>query len=157
MKTKTIYIAFALLTFSFIFNACSDDDGDTTKPVIQLDAPAEGANLMIGSDIHLDMDLSDNVMLSSYKIEIHNNFNGHTHGETRATDETVAFHFDKSWDVSGNVNTHVHHHEIVIPENATPGDYHLMVYCTDAAGNESHIARNIVLSHEGEEGGHHHD
>lgn len=27
-----------------------------------------------------------------------------------------------------------------------PGNYHLMVYCTDAAGNETHIARNIVLS-----------
>jgi len=45
----------------------------------------------------------------------------------------------------------------VIPVNATPGDYHLMVYCTDAAGNEAYIARNIVLSTTAEEDDHHHD
>lgn len=33
-----------------------------------------------------------------------------------------------------------------IPADATPRNYHLMVYCTDVAGNESYIARNIVLS-----------
>ena len=43
----------------------------------------------------------------------------------------------------------------MIPANATPGDYHLMVYCTDAAGNEAHVARNIVLSVTGGDDGHH--
>ena len=52
---------------------------------------------------------------------------------------------------------HIHHHDIVIPANATPGDYHLMVYCTDAAGNQTYIARNIVLSTTAEEDDHHHD
>ena len=32
-----------------------------------------------------------------------------------------------------------------------------MVYCTDAAGNESYVARNIVLSHDGEDDDHDHD
>lgn len=32
-----------------------------------------------------------------------------------------------------------------------------MVYCTDAAGNETYIARNIVLSTTAEEDDHHHD
>ena len=63
----------------------------------------------------------------------------------------VPFVFNRSYDVSGKKNVHVHHHDIVIPEDATPGDYHLMVYCTDAAGNETHIARNIVLSTTAEE------
>ena len=84
----------------------------------------------------------------SYKVEIHNNFDNHGHG-TKSTDNEVPFSFSHSWDLSGNKNAYIHHHDIVIPDNATPGNYHLMVYCTDAAGNESYIARNIVLSHEG--------
>ena len=62
---------------------------------------------------------------------------------------------DRSYDVSEQRTAHIHHHDIVIPANATPGDYHLMVYCTDAAGNEAHVARNIVLSATGGDDGHH--
>lgn len=146
---------------SSLFTACSHNDdplADTTKPVIALESPAEGEVLAIGGEhgVHFEMDLSDDVMLKSYKIEIHNNFDHHSHG-TRVAEATVAFTFHKSYDVSGQKTVHVHHHDIQIPANATPGEYHLMVYCTDAAGNESHLARNIVLSKEKGTDGHHED
>lgn len=155
MKTKSniqFFFILSLVTILSVFTACSDDDGDTTPPVIQLNKPAEGANLMIGSTICLDMELSDDEMLSSYKVEIHNNFDGHEH--TRAEEATTAFQFQKSWSVADQKNAKIHQHEIEILENAAPGNYHLMVYCTDAAGNESYVARNIVLSHAGEEHNH---
>ena len=104
--------------------------------------------------MHFEMELSDDVMLKSYKIEIHNNFDHHSH-DTRVTGATVDFTFNRSYDVSEQRTVHIHHHDIVIPANATPGDYHLMVYCTDAAGNEAHVARNIVLSTTGGNDGHH--
>lgn len=154
MKTNKFYSVIFLLAVVLVFNACSDDSGDTTKPVIVLNAPVEGAVLKIGSDIHLDMDLSDNEMLSSYKIEIHNNMeNPHDHGTTKTKMEY--FSLNKSWDVPGKKNTHVHHHDIIIPENAIEGPYHFIVYCTDAEGNESYVARNIVLSHDGQSGHEH--
>lgn len=151
MKTN-IYIAAVLFISTLTFFSCGNEDKDTTKPVIDLHEPEEGQVLTIGEDVHFEMDLSDDVMLGSYKINIHNNFDGHGHGESRAVasseaeEERVAFTFDRAYDVSGHITTHVHHHDIVIPANAKPGNYHLMVYCTDAAGNETHIARNIVLS-----------
>ncbi|MDR1937160.1 MAG: DUF4625 domain-containing protein, partial [Tannerellaceae bacterium] len=49
---------------------------------------------------------------------------------------------------------HIHHHEILIPDNATPGDYHLEVFCTDAAGNESFVVVNIELGYEGSDHDH---
>jgi hypothetical protein len=132
-----------------------EKEGDTTKPLINLIEPEDGDILKIGGDVHFELGLSDNEMLGSYKVEIHSNFDGHTHEKvvTRAgTDEaTVPFTFSQSWDVSGKKNADIHHHEIIIPENATPGDYHLIIYCTDAAGNESHIAINVELSYEGGE------
>lgn len=163
MKTKfyfPILISAFVLSIS-LFAACSDSDNplsDTTKPVITLNDPAEGEVLAIGSEhgVHLDMDLADDVMLKSFKIEIHNNFDGHGHN-SRSADETVPFTFNRSYDVSGQRSAHVHNHDIIIPANATPGNYHLMVYCTDAAGNEAYLARNIVLSATGGDDGHHED
>lgn len=155
MKTKINIFSIAFFTIvlsSSLFTSCTED-GDTTKPVINLIAPAEEAILKIGADVHFDMELSDDVMLSSYKVEIHNNFNGHQHEASilKTASSTTPFFFQKSWDVSGKKNTKIHHHEIIIPEEATPGNYHLVVYCTDLAGNEAYVARNIILSHDGEE------
>lgn len=157
MKT-TFYLSLtSILLLSTLFVSCSDDEkqGDTTKPVINLIAPAEGAVLAVGTHIHFDMELEDDVMLGSYKVEIHNNFDGHDHTKAEAgTGETTPFAYNNSWNVSGQKQAKIHHHEIEIPANATHGNYHLMVYCTDAAGNESYVARNIVLAKEGETGEH---
>lgn len=163
MKTKYYFASIIVLSVIsvFIFFSCDKDGlaGDTTKPVIQLYEPAEGQVLKIGEDVHFEMDLSDDVMLKSYKIDIHNNFDHHSHGGTKATEkDRVAFSFSRSYDISGQKNKYVHHHDIVIPDDAMPGDYHLMVYCTDAAGNDAHVAHNIVLSiTEGEGGNHEHE
>jgi hypothetical protein len=160
MKTKIYIASICFLTiYSFLYTSCDNDDttkGDTTKPVINLIEPEEGDSILIGdkNGIHFDAEFSDNEMLASYKVEIHNNFNDHSHSSLRAAGETIAFAFDSIWDLSDKKNTYEHHHYIRIPENAMEGKYHLMVYCADAAGNESHVARNIVLSHEASE---HHD
>ena len=136
-------ISILILSTSLI--SCSDDnDTDVTKPIINLIDPAEGEMVQIGKDIHFEMELSDDVMLGSYKVEIHNNFNNH--GHTKSDDTNTPFSFSRSWDLSGQKNAYIHHHDIVIPDNATPGNYHLMVFCTDEASNESYIARNIVLT-----------
>ncbi len=151
MKTKFNFYIICLMAISFLSVSCDkEDDSDTTKPIIDLMEPEDGDVLKIGDEhgIHLDMELQDNEMLGSYLVDIHPNFgNGHTHIKS-ASSETKDFNFKKSWDLSGKKNSDVHHHEILIPANATPGNYHFMVYCTDAAGNEVHVVRNIVLSTE---------
>ena len=153
MKTNNNFlflVIFSVITFFSLFASCHDD-GDTTKPVIDLIEPEEDAVLQIGDKVHFEMEVSDNEMLSSYKVEIHPNFDGHTHNRTTRTTD---FYFERTWDLSGKKNDDIHHHDIVIPGDATPGHYHLMVYCTDAAGNQASLTRDIELSHEGEE---HHD
>jgi hypothetical protein len=148
--------SFICLTAIFViaFTSCKEDS-DTTKPVINLIEPENDDLLQIGSGVHFEAEFSDDEALASYKVEIHSNFDNHTHAQTREVAETVDFTFNQSWDISGKKNASIHHHDIIIPENATPGHYHLMVYCTDAAGNEEHIAVDVELSHE--EGEHHDD
>jgi hypothetical protein len=154
MKHIIFYPVF-LAICAIAWNGCKEDS-DTVRPVINLIEPAEGDTLQIGGEhgVHFEVEFSDNEALASYKVNIHPNFDGHTHA-MRSSAETVDFEFEKSWTISGR-NAAVHHHEIKIPEEATPGDYHLMVYCTDVAGNESYIAVNVVLSHEAGED-HDHD
>lgn len=80
MKTKLYLPIISLLAMSvFAFISCDDSDSDTTKPVIELSEPEEGQELKIGDEhgVHFEMDLSDDVMLKSYMIEIHSNFDHH--------------------------------------------------------------------------------
>jgi hypothetical protein len=138
----------AILSTAFV--SCDKNEGDTTKPVINLHEPENGDVLTINGNVHLDMELSDDLMLKEYQVDIHPSSDGHTHSKAGSS-ETVDFYFKQSWDVSNKKNTAIHHHEIMIPANTTPGDYHFMVYCTDAAGNETLVVRSVELSAEGGE------
>lgn len=142
MNTK--FALLIILTVSALFTSCSDNDGDTTAPVITLNAPAEGGQLKIGHGVHFSMELSDNEMLKSYKVEIHENMT-QPHDHTRSDAAANYFSYDNTWDVSEYKSISIHHHEIEIPDDVTPGNYHFIVYCLDAAGNQSHVARNIEL------------
>lgn len=150
--------SFAVFISVFALSSCTKGyNVDTTAPTIELDEPEDGDELLIGAGIHFECDFRDDVMLGSYMIEIHNNFDGHSHkAKSRAVNEEPLF-FKKSYDLTGLRNSHVHHHDVVIPENAQEGNYHLVVYCTDAAGNQSLVAREIILSHDAEENHHHED
>ena len=159
MKAKFFTAAaLCLLAVSAVlFTACEKENSDVTKPVIKLEEPENGESLLIGDPkgVHLEMDLSDDVMLKSYKIDVHSNFDHHSH--TKSGDSTKVFSFKKEYDLTGKREAHIHHHDIKIPTDATPGDYHLMIYCTDEAGNESYVARDIVLSKTAKPHEHHHD
>jgi hypothetical protein len=151
---QTLFFAF-VLAFAIFSISCTSDVKDTTKPVIVLHEPAEGDTLFIGHDVHLDVELSDDIKLGSYKVDIHSNFDGHGHAvkplfTKTATSADVAWSFSKSWDVSDKRNTDIHHHEITVPTtiNGSPiaaGDYHFSVYVTDQAGNESKVIVGLVV------------
>ncbi len=150
MKNIKYFVAIALLMSVFVITSCEKDDTDTQKPVITLAAPEENEVLNIGSEIHFEVDFSDDVELKSYKVDIHSNFDGHDH-KSASTGDSIAFSVQKSWNFdAGLKNTHVHHHEITIPheidgKEISQGNYHFMVYCTDAAGNESWVAVPVKI------------
>ena len=114
MRTKLYLPIISLLAMSvFVFISCDDSDSDTTKPVIELHEPEEGQALKIGSEygVHFEMDLSDDVMLKSYMIEIHSNFDHHSHGKSRGAGQTTDFSSTKSYDISGKKTAHIYDSE----------------------------------------------
>lgn len=150
MKNSIYILAILLFISIFVTPSCEKHDADTQKPVINISGPKENDTLYIGSEVHFEADFSDNVALKSYKIDIHSNFDGHSH-KNILTDDSIAFSFQKSWNFDeGLKNSHIHHHEISIPNEINgkplkPGAYHFMVYCTDAAGNENWTAIDVKI------------
>ncbi len=140
--------ALVFLTIA-LFASCEKEEADTTKPTITVNAPGDEEVLYTGVDVHFDVDFADDVELKSYKVDIHSNFDGHEHKNPTA--DSIAWTFQKSWSFdAGLKNSHVHHHEIVIPTEVdgvklATGDYHFMIYCTDAAGNESYVAIPVEI------------
>ncbi|WP_165044536.1 DUF4625 domain-containing protein [Dysgonomonas sp. ZJ709] len=164
MKKNFLFVLSLFVILGFA--SCSSDDNDTEKPVISNVEPADGDILVIGEKVHLEMDLSDNEELASYKIDIHNNFDNHEHSKASSSD-SIAFSFVKTWtDIHGQKNAHVHHHQIEIPKEMMASDgklrpvregkYHFVIYCLDEVGNESVLSRNVILSYT-EPGGEHDD
>lgn len=143
MNKKNILKTLGLVVLLAMAASCKDKDLDKQAPVIKVEEPENGDTLSVGHPIHFEVNFSDNEHLASYKVDIHNNFNGHHHHHKA---EKEPFFFQKTWSLNGQRSAHVHHHEIAVPEDAHPGNYHFMVYCVDEAGNESFVTRDIVLS-----------
>ncbi|MDR1357442.1 MAG: DUF4625 domain-containing protein, partial [Tannerellaceae bacterium] len=108
MRTNN-FISILCLAAISVFTYVSCESGDTTKPVINLIEPAQDDVLEIGESVHFEMEVSDNDQLREYKVEIHSNFDHHTHATLRADEgETVDFFYENTWsDISGKKNATV--------------------------------------------------
>ena len=150
MRKKFSFTAVCLLAAGLFVCASAEDKVDVTKPVIQLNAPEEGGVLFIGRAyeyvVHFDMDISDDVMLKSYEVEVKSDFKSKK--TKSAKDTTVVLSFKQEYDVSGKNKEHIHHHDIKIPIQTKPGKYLMTVICHDAAGNEAREVRHFVLKKE---------
>lgn len=167
MKIRLVYLF--SLSVTLVLTACSDDDDiivDTQAPVIEINNPTEGQAISPGSVIHFDADFTDNVELSSYKIDVHNAFDGHSHQTRTMAVSSGDDSQDNPWNYnevfsieSGQDNFHAHEHISIPTEiNGQPvsqGHYHFGVFLTDAAGNESQAFLEIHIE-EGH-GDHDHD
>src|SRR5690554_389103 len=175
-KGYALFLMSLVVLGGTLLTSCEKEEIDNEKPVIRLIAPEEDEAIRPGSDIHFDVEFSDNVALGSYKVNIHWG-EGHTHSATLSTRaEEEGEPFERTWlerefialgdePIAGKRSVTVHHHHIVIPETITvngvekpikEGHYHFMVYCTDEAGQEAFVAREIVISYDAEEHDHDH-
>ncbi len=145
-KSNAFFLMSLILLGAATFVSCEKEEVDNEKPVIRLIAPEEDEAIRPGSDIHFEVEFSDNVGLASYKVNIHGAFDGHTHSAavqgtalgtndsvdgTRAeSDDTESEAFEKTWfesdfialgdePIAGKRGATVHHHHMTIPETIT--------------------------------------
>lgn len=161
MKPYKIIIPFFLL---IIFNSCKkEDEIDNVKPVIDLsiqDAfPVNCDTLYFGESFELKVLFTDNVELGSYSIDIHNNFDHHSHS-TEVTecsldpikDPINPFLFIEDYNIPAGQSDYQTNMSITIPSGNEigaydEGDYHFFISLTDKEGWSAQKGLSIKMLH----------
>ena len=172
MKKSIILFVLAVLPIAFTTSCNKDDDNkiDTEKP--QIDAsianssPNNGSVFHFGEVLSVKLRLTDNQGLAAFSIEIHNNFDGHSHSTEDNEDEHEAeehehhheegedgdaFYYTKDYDIPDNNSEFVVDIAIPLPEKSADGDnyaggkYHFMLTVTDKAGFSTFKAWEIEI------------
>lgn len=131
---RNIFITFLAAIVMLQTGCGSDESVDNKKPEIEILSPQTGAEFAPESAIHFQAKFSDNIALGSYRIEIHYNDDGHSHG--RLTETGQPFEYENTGSFNGKREAEI---EVSIPisHDAAHGEYHIGVHCTDEAGNEN--------------------
>lgn len=126
---KIYKVIIAVMLGATVLSACTKNEKDNEKPVITVTEPANNFTVSAGGEIHFEAEFTDNEALAQYSIDIHG-AEGHSHGKM-ASEWTST----QIVDISGTSKT-VHEH-IDVAVDADTGDYHMVINCIDAAGNEA--------------------
>lgn len=161
MKKLNILALMALFISLFSVSCSSDDDEtlDNVDPIIEMMEPHAAEIYEAGSQLHVNAMLSDNVDLSSFKIDIHHGGDGHTHD--RSAKEMV---HEIEWDYEMIESISGSEYEvdvlITIPEqimhdgemhDIMHGEYHVGLFAIDASGNDTEAFVTVEVE------GHDHD
>lgn len=138
------------LSLLCVLCACSSSDDhepkDMTQPVITntdiMENPMECQQYHPGDVIAFHYVFTDNVELGNYNIEVHNNFDHHTHSGSAVECELdekkeagdKAWIFNQDYTIPSGLRTYNARVDIQIPADAETGDYHFMIRLTDRAG-----------------------
>lgn len=143
-KTKSLI---AVLIGLLALASCSSDNNeiDTEYPVIDISAsnafPIQCSEITRGQKITFRAKFTDNAALGSYSLDIHHNFDHHTH--STEVNNCVADPIKKpvnpmlyinSVTIPNGEKSYEALQEITIPTDIDPGDYHFMIRLTDKEG-----------------------
>ncbi|MEC3878854.1 DUF4625 domain-containing protein [Parapedobacter sp. 10938] len=144
LRIRKVIIAFGIFSMAL---SCSKDAEtvDTEYPVIDKNFeaafPQQCGTVLRGETFVFRAKFSDNVALGSFSLNVHDNFNHHSHStEVEACDmgpektPKNAFEYIKSFDITGAPKTYEARVEIDVPMDVDPGDYHFLIRVTDREG-----------------------
>jgi len=181
MKKYLLSCLFSAVMATVVICISCNGQKDLTPPVIEEAGflPADCDIYYLGDTIFVHFVCSDNVELGNYNIEIHNNFDHHSHGTSSVDCEDEDHdheHGDEEHDHEHGDEDHDHEHEhvegawvynqdyalarglqrdtvellIPVPADVLEGDYHFMLRLTDRAGWQTIKTVPIHLHEPGE-------
>ena len=136
------------LAITVLLAACKKDSKeeiDTEYPVIDISAanafPKQCSTIKRGEKFTFRARFDDNVSLGSVSVDIHHNFDHHTHStelescaQEPAKTPVKPFLLIQSFAIPQNLRTYELQQEIDLPADIDPGDYHFMIRLTDEEG-----------------------
>lgn len=154
----------ALTLFSVLFFSCENkEEVDKEKPLIDLSSqyafPQNCDTLWFGESFELKLWLSDNVELGSFSIDIHHNFNHHSHS-TEVTECSLSpvktpvnpFLFIEDFSIPPGLAEYTTGLSIAVPSgdeggDFDDGDYHFFISLTDHEGWSAQAGLSIKMLH----------
>ncbi|MEJ7560014.1 MAG: DUF4625 domain-containing protein [Pedobacter sp.] len=144
MKKQLLCLSLSALLFT---SACKKEEAaiDTEYPVIDISTaaafPKQCSTVKRGESFTFKAVLSDNTTLGSVSVDIHHNFDHHTHStEVAACDMASVktpvkpFLLIQSYPIPSGMASFETNQRIDIPADIDPGDYHFMIRLTDKEG-----------------------
>ncbi len=140
-----IQLIAAVLLFYMALSCTKETVIDEEKPVIDLSVagafPQNCDTLYIGETFTFKARFTDNVALGSFSLDIHHNFDHHSHStevlscelDPKKTAENP-FLFIQDYTIPEDLSEHIAIVDIAIPGDIDTGDYHLMIRVTDKEG-----------------------
>lgn len=142
MKTYILTVLAVL-----IIAGCSkkDSKADDIPPVIDLTIPGafpvQCSELTRGQSFEFKAKFTDNVELGSYGLDVHHNFDQHSHSTETATCDADApktavkpFLLVKNYTIPEGNTSFEASVSIEVPADVDTGDYHFMIKLTDRQG-----------------------
>lgn len=134
------------LTFLFALSACkkNSEEIDTEYPIIDITGtafPQQCAVIKRGEKFTFKAKLSDNVALGSVSIDVHHNFDHHSHstelnecnlGEVKLP--IKPFLLIKDFPLPAGQKAYEIAQEVTVPADMDAGDYHFLIRLTDKTG-----------------------
>lgn len=129
--------------------ACSSSDDDETKDMTYPEivtagivaVPTECQVYKRGDVIPFNYLFTDDIELGAYNIEVHSNFDHHTHSTSSvdcpmdAEKQPVKpWVYNQDFSIPSGQRSFTARHDISIPSDVDAGDYHFMIRLTDRAG-----------------------
>ncbi|WP_339923173.1 DUF4625 domain-containing protein [uncultured Cyclobacterium sp.] len=164
IKMKTLkYIGLLALVFIFSVSCDPTEETDTEKPLIDLsidDAfPNSCAIMYFDEPFNFKAYFSDNFALGSYSIDIHNNFDHHSHSteedDCTLDDKKTATHpfvFINDYEIPENSSSYETDLTMTIPSADESGlfqegDYHFYISLTDKEGWSTQKGLSVKILH----------
>ncbi|MDD4489299.1 MAG: DUF4625 domain-containing protein [Paludibacter sp.] len=135
--------------------ACVETDDEI--PVIDMSSdnafPQNCVTVYRGESFTFHARFTDNVELGSYSIELHNNFDHHTHSTSVVECELEPVKkavnpllFIKEFSIPRGLTEYTASVTIDVPADVDTGDYHFMVRVTDKSGWQTFEGINIKIA-----------
>lgn len=150
---KPLLIFLWLVSVSFLFSCVKEKDLLEEQPVMEVVLPFPCDTLYFGEAFQLKVQLNDNIGLGNAKMDVHNNFNHHKHGEHEACyfdeprDPVNPYLQEWIFNLDENKKAFVLDTLIVIPDSVVfdTGDYHFHLYVTDSDGYQSFTTMDVKI------------
>ncbi len=134
-----------LVSVFLLFTACSKESKDDIYPEIKMDCcggyPVNCDEIKRGTTFTFIAEFSDNAALGAFSLDIHHNFDHHTHSTDPVPCEfepvkspVNPFRLIREYEIPEGSESYTASVDIFIPADADTGDYHMMVRLTDKAG-----------------------